>query len=98
MFTLYSTGKQLAHYCGVVLFDHQSRISIKGKNHIHTMANKELKQLLQMCALISIKNHNDFKQYYERKKQEGKHAMSILNAIKNKLVLRAFAVVKNDRN
>lgn len=62
------------------------------------MANKELKRLLHMCALTSIKNHEEFKQYYERKKQEGKHAMSILNAIKNKLVLRAFAVVKADRD
>ena len=61
------------------------------------MANKELKHLLHMCALTAIKNHDEFKAYYSRKKQEGKHALSILNAIKNKLVLRAFAVVKNDR-
>ncbi len=50
-----------------------------------------------MCALSSIKNYPECKEYYERKKSEGKHAMSILNAIKNKLVLRAFAVVKNER-
>ena len=97
MFTLCNSGKQLACYCGVVPFDHQSGISIKGKNRVHKMANKELKRLLHMCALTSIKNHKEFKDYYERKKQEGKHAMSILNAIKNKLVLRAFAVVKEDR-
>ena len=97
MFTMCTSGKQLACYCGVVPFDHQSGISIKGKHHVHKMANKELKRLLHMCALTSIKNHEEFKDYYERKKQEGKHAMSILNAIKNKLVLRAFAVVKNER-
>jgi len=51
-----------------------------------------------MCALSSIKNYKEFKDYYERKKLEGKHAMSILNAIKNKLVLRVFAVVKNERD
>jgi hypothetical protein len=50
-----------------------------------------------MCALTAIKNYKEFKDYYERKKQEGKHSLSILNAIKNKLVLRAFAVVKNER-
>ena len=97
MFTMCTSGKQLACYCGVVPFDYQSGISIKGKHHVHKMANKELKRLLHMCALTSIKNHKAFKDYYERKKQEGKHAMSILNAIKNKLVLRAFAVVKNER-
>ena len=51
-----------------------------------------------MCALTCIKNHQEFKDYYDRKKEEGKHSMSILNAIKNKLVLRAFAVVKNERD
>ncbi len=96
MFTMCNSGKQLACYCGVVPFDHQSGISIKGRHHIHKMANKELKRLLHMCALTSIKNYPEFKDYYERKKQEGKHALSILNAIKNKLVLRAFAVVKNE--
>lgn len=98
MFTMCSSGKQLACYCGVVPFDHQSGVSIKGKHHVHKMANKELKRLLHMCALSSIKNYKEFKHYYERKKNEGKHPMSILNAIKNKLVLRAFAVVKNERD
>lgn len=98
MFTLCTSGKQLACYAGVVPFDHQSGISIKGKHRVHKMANKELKRLLHMCALTCIKNYKEFKDYYERKKKEGKHAMSILNAIRNKLVLRAFAVVKNERD
>ena len=98
VFTLCTSGKQLACYAGVVPFDYQSGISIKGKHQVHKMANKELKHLLHMCALTSIKNHPEFKDYYNRKKAEGKHALSILNAIKNKLVLRAFAVVKNERD
>lgn len=97
MFTMCKSGKQLACYCGVVPFDYQSGVSIKGKHHVHKMANKELKRLLHMCALTSIQNYAEFKDYYNRKKMEGKHAMSILNAIKNKLILRAFAVVKNEK-
>jgi transposase len=97
VFTMCKTGKQLACYCGVVPFDYQSGISIKAGRQVHQMANKELKHLLHMCALTSIKNHPEFRDYYLRKKKEGKHALSILNAIKNKLVLRAFAVVKNER-
>ena len=97
MFTMCTSGKQLACYAGVVPFDYQSGISIKGRHHVHKMANKELKRLLHMCALTSIQNYAEFKDYYERKKLEGKHSLSILNAIKNKLVLRAFAVVKNDK-
>ena len=49
-----------------------------------------------MCALSAIQHYEEFKTYYERKKKEGKHVMSVLNAIKNKLVLRIFAVVKNN--
>ncbi len=98
LFTLCSSGKQLACYCGVAPFDHQSGISIKGKHRVHKMANKELKRLLHLCALTVIRHKQEFKLYYERKKQEGKHGMCILNAIRNKIVLRVFAVVKNNRS
>ena len=96
VFTMCSSGKQLACYCGVVPFGHQSGTSIRGKARVHKMANKELKRLLHMCALSAIQHYEEFKTYFERKKKEGKHVMSVLNAIKNKIVLRIFAVVKND--
>lgn len=95
-FTLCSSGKQLACYCGVVPFAYQSGIAVKGKHRVHKMANKELKRLLHMCALSALQHYREFKDYFERKKAEGKQVMSVLNAIKNKLVLRVFAVVKND--
>lgn len=97
VFTMCSSGKQLACYCGVVPFDHQSGVSIKGKHRVHKMANKELKKLLYMCALSAIQHYPEFKDYYNRKVNEGKHKMGVLNAIKNKIVLRVFAVVKNDQ-
>ena len=91
------TGKQLACYAGVVPFKETSGKTIKGKNKVHRMANKELKKMLHLCAISSIKNYAEFRQYYERKKAEGKHPMSILNAIRNKIVLRAVSVVTNQR-
>jgi len=59
------------------------------------MANKDLKKMLHMCALSAIQYCQEFKTYYERKKQEGKHSMSVLNAIRNKIALRVVAVVNN---
>jgi len=91
------TGKQLACYAGVVPFEHSSGISVKGRSRVHPMANKDLKKMLHLCALSAIQNHAEFKTYYERKKKEGKHSMSILNAIRNKIVLRAVAVVNNQK-
>jgi transposase len=89
------SGKQLACYAGVVPFEHSSGISVKGKNRVHKMANKDLKKMLHLCALSVIKYYPEFKQYYDRKKAEGKHSMCILNAIRNKIVLRAVAVINN---
>ena len=91
-------GKQLASYAGVVPFDHSSGISIKGKNRVHKMANKDLKKMLHLCALTAIKYYPEFRQYFERKKAEGKNGMLILNAIRNKLVLRVVAVVNKQQS
>lgn len=89
------TGKQLACYAGVVPFEHSSGISVKGKNRVHKMANKDLKKMLHLNALTAIKYYPEFRQYFDRKKAEGKHSMCILNAIRNKIVLRVVAVVNN---
>lgn len=87
------SGKQLASYAGVVPFEYSSGISVKGKMRVHKMANKELKCILHMCALSAIQHYSEFSDYYHRKTNEGKHALSIINAIKNKLLLRVVAVV-----
>jgi transposase len=96
-FENYADAKKLACHCGVVPFKKQSGTSIKGKASVSHKANKKMKRLLHLAALAAIKVKGEFKQYYERKKAEGKHVMSILNAIRNKLVLRIFACVKNKR-
>ena len=87
------SGKQLASYAGVVPFEYSSGISVRGRKKVHPMANKELKSMLYMCAMSAIQHYPEFKQYYERKEKEGKHGWSIMNAVKNKIVLRAVAVV-----
>lgn len=91
------SGKQLASYAGVVPFENQSGSSIRGRNKVHKMANKELKKLLHMGARSIAHHHPEFKMYYERKLKEGKHDLSIINAIKNKIVLRGAAVINNQR-
>ncbi len=91
------SGKQLASYAGVVPFENQSGSSIKGRNKVHKMANKELKRLLHMGARSVAAHHPEFKEYYERKHKEGKHDLTIINAIKNKIVLRGAAVINNQR-
>ena len=91
------SGKQLACYAGVVPFENTSGTSIKRKPKVHKMANKELKKLLYMGAMSAVQYNVEFKKYYERKLQEGKPFLSVVNAVKNKIILRAAAVVNNQR-
>jgi transposase len=91
------TGKQLASYAGVAPFGNSSGTSIKGRDKVHKMANKELKKLLHMGALSAIQHHEEFRAYYERKVKEGKHEFAVLNAIRSKIVLRAVAVINKQQ-
>lgn len=89
--------KKYACYSGVVPFEHTSGTSIRGKNRVSQMANKNIKTLLHMAALTTVKMKGDMQEYYIRKVAEGKNKMSVLNAIRNKLILRIFACVNQNR-
>jgi transposase len=96
-FKNYTEAKQLACYCGVVPFEYTSGSSVKGKPKVHNMANKKMKKLLHTAALCAVTHYPEFKQYYERKIKEGKPKMLILNNVRNKIVLRIAAVIKNNQ-
>jgi len=97
-FSAFENGKQLACYCGVVPFNKLSGTSVRYKPGVSPFANKKLKKLLHLCALAALRFDIELKAYYERKVAEGKNKMSIINAIRNKLILRIFAVLRDDRN
>jgi transposase len=92
-FTILKDTRKLACYCGVAPFEYSSGSSVRGKTKVHFMANKKLKCNLHMASLIAIKVDADLKAYYKRKVAEGKNKMSVLNAVKNKLLARVIAVV-----
>ena len=96
-FNIKVTGKQLASYAGVAPFENTSGTSIKSRSRVHFMANKELKSILTMCALSAIQTYPEFSDYYARKMKEGKKHLQVLNAVKNKLLLRVAAVINNQQ-
>jgi transposase len=96
-FTAFSNAKELACYCGVVPFAKKSGTSIKFKPGVSLYANKKLKKLLHLCALSAIKSDKEMRAYFERKVAEGKNKMCVINAIRNKLIHRVFAVIRDDR-
>lgn len=93
-FTRMQTGRQLACYAGVAPFEHTSGSSIKGRTHTSNFANMTLKSTLHLAAISSIQHDPDLKRYYERKVAEGKSKMSVINAVRAKLLYRVLAVVK----
>jgi transposase len=92
-FTAFDNARKFACYSGVAPFEHSSGTSIKGKTKVNHMADKKMKSMLQMCALSAIKFDPQLKEYYIKKRAEGKNPMLVLNNIRCKIISRVFSVI-----
>jgi transposase len=92
-FTAFKTWRKFACYCGVAPFEYSSGSSIKGRTKVHPVADRKMKALLNIAALAAKKHDTELRQYFERKIKEGKNKMSVLNALRCKIVARVFAVI-----
>jgi len=93
-FLSFDDHRKLASYAGVAPFPYSSGISIKGKTKVSSLANMRLKSLLSACAVSAINYDPEMKIYYKRRTDTGKHKMNTINAVRNKLLARVFAVVR----
>ena len=89
--------RKYACYSGIAPFEHSSGRSIRGRTRTSKKANQHVKSLLHMCSLVAIQHCPELKQYYQRKVNEGKNKMAVLNAVKNKLIHRIFACITQNR-
>ncbi len=92
-FIRFKTWRQFASYCGIAPFPNRSGTSLNGGTKVSHLANKKLKSLFDMCAKSAIQHNPEMKEYYQRKVKEGKNKRSTINAVRNKLLSRIFAVV-----
>jgi transposase len=90
-----SDAKKFACTAGLAPFEHSSGKSVRGKTRVSHRAHKDLKTLLHMCALGAISRKGELQDFYQRKVGQGKNKMVVLNAVRNKLVHRVFAVVRD---
>lgn len=96
-FTRFTDSKKFCCHAGVAPFSYVSGSSQHSKNRVSQRANKSIKTLLHLATLSAIQNKNsELRVYYDRKIAEGKNKMSVLNAIRAKLIARMFAVIKKD--
>ena len=90
-------ARKFACYSGVAPFEHRSGSSVRGKSRVSSLGNKSVKSLLHLAAMAAIGCNQELKAYYQRKVAEGKNKMLVLNAVRNKLIHRIFACVKQNR-
>ena len=93
-FTRFQTSRQYAKFCCVSPLSRQSGISVKGGDHVSRAGHNEIKSVLTEAARSAICHDRQLREYYQRKRQEGKTHGCVLNAVKFKLICRMFAVVQ----
>ena len=87
--------RKLACFSGVAPFENRSGSSVFGKHRVSLFADKHLKTLLHMASISAIKGKNEIQKYYLKKVEQGKNKMSVLNAVRNKIIHIICALIKN---
>jgi transposase len=96
-FTTFTNPRKYASYIAIAPFPHESGTSVRGATRVSKQGFRQAKADLSISVLNAITHDAELREYWQRKKAEGKHTGVILNAIKFKIVLRMFAVVKRGK-
>lgn len=90
----FDTAEQLASYAGICPTTHQSGTSIHSQR-VNRAGNKKLKNALWQSSFSAIRTHERSRQYYERKRQEGKRHNAALICLSRRRLNVMFAMIKN---
>ena len=93
-FTRFKSWRAFSSYCGTAPFEHRSGTSIHRRKQCHYLGDRKMKSLLSMASVSAIQHDSELRLYYKRKLAEGKDKMLAINNVRNKLIARAFAVIK----
>jgi transposase len=93
-FTRFKSWRAFSSYCGTAPFEYRSGTSIHRRKQCHYLGDRKMKSLLSMASVSAIQHDSELRLYYKRKLAEGKDKMLAINNVRNKLIARAFAVVK----
>ena len=96
-FEKFNNGRKYCCHIGVAPFSYQSGSSQRSRNKVSHRANKKLKTLYHMAALSAINVNGELKLYFERKVKEVKNKMTVVNAVRAKIVHRMFALIRDNR-
>jgi transposase len=96
-FTRFDDPRKFICHAGIAPFTYTSGSSQRSLSKVSHRANKKLKSLFHMAAIRVIQLTGELSEYYKRKVSEGKAKMLVLNAIRGKIILRMFAVIRQNR-
>lgn|SRR5690606_6098849 len=96
-FSKFQSGRKFACHVGVAPFAFESGTSQRSRRKVSYRANMDLKKLFHMAALSAVKMKGEFREYFERKVAEGKNKMTVINAVRAKLINRIFALIRDNR-
>lgn len=96
-FTSITNPRKYACYIGIAPAKKESGVSVRGGEHVSRKGFTQAKADLSLICLVAIRHDPGIKAYWKRKKAEGKHSGIVLNAVKFKIVLRMFAVIKRQK-
>lgn len=93
-FVSFVCPKKFASYAGIAPFSNESGKSRSSKSKVSHKANKKMKTLLTSAVVCSLPTCPEYQIYYQKQLEKGKNKNSIKNVIRNKIVFRAFAVIR----
>ncbi|MEM9078828.1 MAG: IS110 family transposase [Bacteroidota bacterium] len=93
-FQQFDSWRKFSSYCGLAPYEHQSGSSLRKRKRCHWIGDRKMKSLLSMASISAIQHDPELRSYYKRKIAEGKPKMLALNNVRNKLLARAFSVVR----
>ena len=97
-FTRFDNARQSNCFAGLAPFQYTSGSSQHSKARVSHRADKNIKSLLHLAAVSIIsRTGGELKEYYLRKVEEGKNKMTVINALRAKVVARMFAVIKRNQ-
>lgn len=90
----FDQSKKLVAYLGLDCRVHQSGTSVNGKGFITKRGNPVLRSLLFNAAYVARQHNPELKEFFEKKRSEGKHYFTAICAVERKLVRIIYAVWK----
>lgn len=93
-FTRFQTARQYAKFSCVSPLAKSSGTSVRGGDHVSGCGHHEIKSVLTEAARSAISCDAQLKEYYNRKRAQGKSHGCVMNAVKFKLICRMFSVIR----